>query len=465
MKTEKIIREPIETGRNTRPPLNGLAARIEDFFTGHRRLIGFIHIGMLIMFTALIFIPPLLPAPSEEATALNNFTVFARFLFWGLWFPLVLLSTVLFGRIWCGVFCPQGAVSEYASKFGLNKRPPSLIRWEGTPVLSFVFVTVLGQLVGVRDYPLPAVEILGGTMALAGVVGFIYTRRHRTWCRYLCPIGLLLGIFSRMGMISFEENNSELTGNGFKKAVCPTFIGLAGKATGRHCIECFRCANYSSPGALALTFRRPGAEIENISRCSPSVYEVFFLFGATGLALGAFHWQANPFYIAFKQSIGGLFLDLGLGDFISRSGPWWLMVNYPEAGEVFNRLDAVSITLFMLLGLVASTAVLFALTAASAVLAYGRKINFSKITELGYIYAPIAMISIVLGLGQTLFQTLSALGLGAIFVKSIQAALFAGGGLWSLYLAYKLPGRWGLHLLSSTAGIGIVAWAWHRVIF
>jgi len=119
----------------------------------------------------------------------------------------------------------------------------------------------------------------------------------------------------------------------------------------------------------------------------------------------------------------------------------------------------------MLLSLIASLAVLFALTTASAFLAYGRKTRFLRITELGYLYAPVAMISIVLGLGQTLFQTLSVLGLGVTTVKSIQAVLFAGGGLWSLYLAYKMPGRWGLHMLPSAAGIGLVAWAWHRVLF
>ena len=41
-------------------------------------------------------------------------------------------------------------------------------------------------------------------------------------------------------------------------------------------------------------------------------------------------------------------MDMGLTNVIGWSGPWWLMVNYPQAGDVFNLLDAVSIITFML---------------------------------------------------------------------------------------------------------------------
>lgn len=466
MKTaKKIICEAVDAGERGGGRISGAAGRIEDFFIGNRRLIGLIHLVMFFMFLALIFIPPFFPVPPEEATALNNFTIFARFLFWGLWFPLVLISTVFFGRLWCGIFCPQGAASEYTSRYGLNKPPPSWICWEGTPILSFVFVTILGQVVGVRDYPLPVVEIFGGTMVLAMIVGFIYTSRHRTWCRYLCPIGLLLGVFSRLGMVSFTGKIPGRKGIKGEKTVCPTFIDLAGKSTSRHCIECFRCANRNSPRALAMTFRRPGAEIGEIDRSAPSIYEVVFLFGATGLALGAFYWQANPFYILYEHAIGNLSLNLEFGGLIGKSGPWWVMVNYPQAGEVFNWMDFISITTFMLLGMVCAVVILFMLTAASVLIMEGRKIVLKKIVRMGYIYAPVALISIVLGLGQTLFQTLETIGLGAASVRYVEGALFAAGGFWSVYLAVRLQGRLGPHLLPSVAGIGLVALAWYRVLF
>src|SRR3989338_360869 len=190
--------------------MNNVAGLIENFFVRNRERFGYIHMGMFVVFMALIFIPPFLSLPAEDDAIWNNFTLISRFLIWGLWFPLVLLSVILFGRLWCGLLCPQGALSEYAGRKGLNRPIPRWMRWEGMPVVSFIFITTLAQLIGARDYPQAAMEVLGGTMVLAAIVGFVYASGRRPWCRYLCPIGPLLGIFSRLGAVSFEKNG----GNG-----------------------------------------------------------------------------------------------------------------------------------------------------------------------------------------------------------------------------------------------------------
>ena len=438
----------------------GLSGRVEAFLVRHRARFGGVHAAMAVVFLALVAIPVFFPFPADDDTAFTNIQLLARFFIWGLWFPLMFLSVVLFGRLWCGVLCPQGALSEFMSRRGLNRPIPRWMRWKGLPIASFVIVTIFGQLVGVRDYSLAALEVLGGMMLLAALTGFIYTKDRRAWCRHLCPAGPLLGVFSRLGAVGIDKNGGAGT-----SAACPTFINTQTKASSSNCIACMRCVNPGSESTLKLKLRRPGREIEEIGKREPEIWEVLFLFGATGLALGAFHWQANPIYIAFKQGIGNILLGLGLGDFIGGSGPWWVMANYPQAGEVFNWLDFISISSFMLLGLSAALAVLFALTSASALLAYGRNTTLKRVAELGYLYAPVALISIVIGLGQMLFQSLGGLGLAEASVRSIQMAFFAGGALWSVYLAYRISGRLGLHLVPSIAGVGFVAWAWKVVIF
>ncbi|MBI3756052.1 MAG: 4Fe-4S binding protein [Deltaproteobacteria bacterium] len=440
--------------------MNNIVRRIEDFFVRNRDRFGYIHLAMLIVFLALMIIPPFLPLPPEDAAIRNNFTLMTKFLIWGLWFPLMLLSVVFLGRLWCGLLCPQGALSEFAGKRGLNRPIPRWMRREWMPIASFIFVTTLAQLVGARDYPLAALEILGGTMLLAAIVGFLYASGRRSWCRYLCPVGPLLGIFSRLGAVSFEKNGGDGRG-----CICPTFINTANKVASSNCIECFRCVHADDKASLHLKIRHPGLEIEEIKRREPNLWEVIFLFAATGLALGAFHWQVNPMYIRYKQMLGGLLLNLGLGDFIGRSGPWWIMVNHPSAGDVFNRLDFISIATFMLASMAGIAIILFMLTAISAFILKEKEPVMATVARLGYLYAPVALVSLVLGLGLILFQSLGDLGLQRGTVKMIQGVFFLGGGVWSFYLALKLHGAWNPAMIPSILGIGFVALAWYKVLF
>ena len=434
--------------------------RIEKFLVRNRERFGYIHFGMFILFMSLFLIPPFLPAPPEEAKPWNNFVLFAKFAVWGLWFPLILASVIIFGRAWCGLFCPQGALSEFLNKRGEDRAIPKWLRWEGTPIMSFIIITVLGQLVAVRDYPKPMLLIFGGTTIIAALLGYRYTKGRRVWCRNLCPVGLLLGIFSRLGMIGIERGEK----NG-ARVVCPLYINLHTKVASRHCIECLRCVNPETPGTLRINLRRPGKEIEEIRGREPDIYEVIFLFLATGLALGGFHWLVNPFYIKFKMAVGTLLLNMGLGEFIGRSGPWWVMVNYPERGDVFNWLDFISVASFMLSSMLLFGGILFFLTILSSVLLREEdKSIMEKVSIIGYTYTPVALLSLILGLGAELFSLSHLVGLGDGTVKVIKLLILSVGVIWSLYLSYRLTNRQLLPQIPNTIGVALVAWAWYAVI-
>lgn len=416
----------------------GIARRVETFLVAHRARLKWVHLTFFVAFLAIILGPLALPDPPEHATPLDNLTELASYVLWGLWFPLVFLSVLVTGRSWCGLMCPMGAASELANRHGLRRPIPRWVRWEWLPVVSFVVITVLGQTVGVRDHPEAAAQVFGGTMLLAIAFGLIWGRLHRrAWCRHACPIGLLLGIFSRLGAVQLAPKVKKPGGDRYtERGLCPTMIDISRKEESRHCIECFRCVEPRAKGGLEVRLRMPGEEVEAIRGHRANPVEVWFLFIGTGIALGGFLWLVLPLYQELRQAFGIWAIEHEWY-WVGEPGPWWLMSVHPDRREVFLWLDFSMITAFMTAFAAMFAAALAATTAAGAWLAgrAGGDRDFrTRFVELGYQYAPVAMISLVIGLGGELFDGLDHLGLGAHASADAKAVLFVAALAWSLWL-------------------------------
>jgi hypothetical protein len=189
-----------------------------------------------------------------------------------------------------------------------------------------------------------------------------------------------------------------------------------------------------------VNVRMPGEEVEQIKHHNPGAAEVWFFLIGTGSALGGFLWLTLPQYNVMRQAIGEWFVTNGWY-WIGESGPWWLMSVHPERREVFNWLDFFSIVTFMALITIVFTVVLSAINALTTWLAQrnGSADTFRQsFKELAYQYMPVAMVSLLIGLGGKLFEWLTIVGIeqtGLIVVKSI---LFTLGILWSIRLGWKI---------------------------
>ena len=96
---------------------------------------------------------------------------------------------------------------------------------------------------------------------------------------------------------------------------------------------------------------------------------------------------------------------------IGASGPWWLMSVHPAGREAYTWLDFFMISGFMLACAALVAAVLALLTGLSSGLSgrLGADRTFrSRFVEQAYAYMPVAMVSLVVGLGSELFQALPA---------------------------------------------------------
>ncbi len=445
------------------PGAGGLVRRIEAAAVAVRPFLPFVHAAMFVGFVVMIVGPVVLP-PSDLTRLLGGT---ARWLIWTLWFPLVFLSVLVTGRSWCGVLCPMGAASEWVNRIGLKRPVPGWLRWEGTPIVSFLIVTILGQTVGVRDYPSAILEVFGATLCAALIIGYFYGQgqKKRAWCRHACPIGLLLGVFSRLGAVDLVPKRPEAGGDAYDtRGLCPTMIDLRRKTESRHCVMCARCVAPDKPGALALRLRAPGAEVADIGRHHPAMSEIWFLFLGTGVALGGFLWLVLPQYQDLRLALVTWAINAGY-TWLGEPGPSWLMVVHPEARETFVWLDFFLISGWMIGVMLTLTGVLAALQAAGAWLAgrFGAAGTFrERFVRLSYQVAPAAMISLLLGLGINLFKLVPADAAVAVKTAALAAAI-----LWGVWLGRRILGNMGvaggraaLALLPGLAGGLVVAAAW-----
>ncbi|MGH8127193.1 MAG: 4Fe-4S binding protein [Gammaproteobacteria bacterium] len=429
-------------------PQGLLSKKVERFAFNHQKWLPWIHAAMFVGFLVLVVVPLALPAPSDDAQLFSNFTLTANFLIWGLWFPLVFVSVIFTGRSWCGVLCPMGASSEWLNRIGLKRAVPRWIRWEGAPVVSFIITTILAQTIDARSFPQGIAEVFGLTLACALIVGFLYGPGYhkRTWCRHLCPIGLTLGSFSRLGIVQFAPKKPRIGNDTLTdKGVCPTFIDINRKHESRHCIECLRCVQPNANGGLAIKLRAPGSEAANVRDHHPHGSDIWFLFLGTGVAIGGFLWLTLPIYQQVRHALAVWAINHNWMAFVS-PGPSWLMSVHPAGREVFTWLDFSMIVGFML-----ATAVVFALTlsvcTALGSWAAGRlgadRTFRARFLELAYQYLPIAMVSLVLGLGSELFALLQH-GIGTEATRIAELVLFAAGLAWSLHIGRNILHRQGL---------------------
>jgi len=173
---------------------------------------------------------------------------------------LLLLLSLVFGRIFCGHICPAGAVQELASlvplpKIGQNWKQVSLV------IRAVVFVIVLaaafGWSIGIIDYfglkeffSLDVTSVLFyvflGVLLLSMVV-------YRPFCRFICPYGLLLSLTAAVSAFKFRRTDRCIECGCCERA-CPTNEARLGDLKSE-CYMCGRCVE-ACPVEGALVYRR-----------------------------------------------------------------------------------------------------------------------------------------------------------------------------------------------------------------
>ena len=203
----------------------------------------------------------------------TGFYVFGILILWGL----------MLGRTICGWLCPLGLIQELLHKIPTPKIKKNSVTHALT-FLKYVMLAVFAVAVplwfglkqgkavpGFCKYICPAGTLEGavgllsnpGNSDLFGLLGIFFTRKfvimmiiglacvfcYRSFCRFLCPLGAIYGMFNRLAVAGVKVDADRCTHCGACAMNCRMDVRHVGD---RECINCAQCMDVCRQGAISM---------------------------------------------------------------------------------------------------------------------------------------------------------------------------------------------------------------------
>ena len=226
-------------------------------------------------------------------------------LFWAWWWPLILLSYPLLGRLWCAI-CPfmvWGQITQKLTPWRKKSWPHGdMDRW-GAPVLAAGFAVIL---LWEEVWNLENTAWLSSCLLLlitAGAVVGSLLFEKRFWCRYLCPVGGMNGLFAKLSILELRAESGTCSGScssyacfkggaadgeGLETDGCPLGSHPAHLSDNRNCVLCMSCVQACPNRSPQLRLRPPAADLQP-NMHTPSSERGLILVLAGGICLH--HWH------------------------------------------------------------------------------------------------------------------------------------------------------------------------------
>lgn len=143
---------------------------------------------------------------------------FATVITWLIWWAVIIFTFLLLSRLWCAA-CPLVAFAEWLQRgrlwgvsrrfISLNRKWPKPLRNFWVPTVFFIILTWMYLFLDLAGNPYyTALVTIGLFIGPAIIVSLIFERR--TFCRYVCPIGGVIGVYSLSAPLELRRRDAEV---------------------------------------------------------------------------------------------------------------------------------------------------------------------------------------------------------------------------------------------------------------
>jgi ferredoxin len=229
----------------------------------------------------------------------HNFSIVFVWIAW--WAILILVAVPFFGRGWCAV-CPiplpgewlqRGAVLSPPGKKPkwLNLRVPKMFRYIWLQNISFLLLALFSSVL------LTTPNITGIVLAAMffAAIGLSTLFERRAFCRYLCPVGGFIGIYSQTAPIELRIKDRQVCANCKDKPCyngssegygCPWDVFPGGLSKNTYCGLCMECIRTCPYDNIAVNMRPFSADLARPSTRIDEAFKSFIMLGSAMIYAG-----------------------------------------------------------------------------------------------------------------------------------------------------------------------------------
>jgi polyferredoxin len=251
----------------------------------------------IVMLTGYIF--AILAGLVGTPVGSHNFSIVFVWILW--WAILILVAVPFFGRGWCAV-CPIPLPGEWLQRGAvlappvikpkwLNLRVPKMFRNMWFQNLSFLLLALFSSVL------LTTPNITGIVLAtmLFAAIGLSTVFERRAFCRYLCPVGGFIGIYSQTAPIELRIKAKQVCMNCKGKPCyngssagygCPWDVFPGGLTKNTYCGLCMECIRTCPDDNIAINLRPFSADVAKPSTHMDEAFKAFIMLGSAMIYAG-----------------------------------------------------------------------------------------------------------------------------------------------------------------------------------